>query len=253
MIETENCENKKWTTKKNLQFDLRARVIHVHVRFCFSLFFALQLLAAIRPIHFIITLGLRTCVCVGVWLCVNCYSTPLIRKLLDVMDTLYTRNFQVHVPICARVAVAVAVFTHKRQTFSLVCVCVWELCAHDVLSISILIFISSKTSIALLQFDVVVWRNFSMRPPPLSQLSPLSISPSSAFTFFLYIIIFHQCRCHFAILQMNFFHRCDVKCLSNPIKASITHAKWSTNRKKKGDRRKSVNVFFSLDSFNQSV
>lgn len=197
--------------KKNLQFDLRARVIHVHVRFCFSR------RCSPHTFHHD-TRFVRTCVSVCVCeLLFNAIDSKIVRCYGHTLHPI----FQVHVPICAHVVAAV--FTHKRQTsvdmlplrVFLLCLCVR--CAHDFLSISILIFISSKTSIALLQFDdvdVVVWRNFSMLSidtvtAVVTVVTPfsLSLSPSSisTFTFFLYIIIFHQCRCHFAILQMSFF------------------------------------------------
>lgn len=124
--------------------------------------FVFVFLAAVRPIHFIMTLGLCARVCE---LLFNAIDSKIVRCYGHTLHPI----FQVHVPICAHVVAAV--FTHKRQTsvdmlplrVFLLCLCVR--CAHDFLSISILIFISSKTSIALLQFDdvdVVVWRNFSM-------------------------------------------------------------------------------------------
>lgn len=208
----------------------------------FMFMFVFVFLAAVRPIHFIMTLGLRA----RVWVCVcellfNAIDSKIVRCYGHTLHPI----FQVHVPICAHVVAAV--FTHKRQTsvdmlplrVFLLCLCVR--CAHDFLSISILIFISSKTSIALLQFDdvdVVVWRNFSMLSidtvtAVVTVVTPFSLSlplPSQRSHSFYILLYFINVAVTLLFCKWVFFSRlairsswCDMKCLSNPIKASITH------------------------------
>lgn len=214
--------------KKNLQFDLRARVIHVHVRFFVVVFFD-----STSSLFAPFTLSCDTrCARVfvyaaNVFVYGNCYSTPLTQKLLEVMDTLYIRFFKytfqfVLVLLCC--CCCCFLFAHKCQTLWLICshyafffVCVWW--ANNVLSISILIFFflnfhsfASFYCCNLSQFQYTA-TNATTTAANVVTFS-LSRSPISTFTFFLYIIIFHQCRCHFAILQMNFFSSLFLRCHS---------------------------------------
>lgn len=126
--------------------------------FVFLLFFSFQLFRYLPHSLY------HAILCVHVYMCtrrmflcreyvcvyVNCYSTPLARKLLEVMDTLYIRFFKytfqfVLVLLCC--CCCCFLFTHKCQTLWLICshytfifVCVR---ANDVLSISIFIFFST--------------------------------------------------------------------------------------------------------------
>lgn len=211
---------------------------------CPFLFLLFNFFAPTSPLFAPFTLSshtLRDYVCVRIVI----QRHWLRKKIIGCYGHTLHQIFQVHVPICARVlvytnihgifyvaAAAAGVFSHMNgktlwliyvanTRFSL-CLCV----ARNVLSFFFLFELS------LLHFDVVVVWRISVCSATDAVAAAAAVvavvtffcSSIATFTFFSYII-FHQCRCHFAILQMNFFffQWCDVKCLSNPIKASTTY------------------------------
>lgn len=232
---------------------MRARVIHV--RFSFS-FFSLtsNFSPVLAPYIFIITLGWRTCVCVDVLrLCVNCYSTPLIRKLLDVMDTLYTRFFKYTFQfVLTLLLLLLLLFSHINVKLRLICshyaffFCVWVcVCGARTMSCQFpfqflfllkLPLLCSNLILLLLvgAISVCVHRHCHRRchscHPFLSPSLFLSFAHLNDHILFIYYYISSMSLslCYFA--NEFFLSRiairsswCDMKCLSNPIKASITH------------------------------